>query len=232
MNENEGDRVRRVFDDWAKSGKSEQMEQGHRAPVVDFLRSKLQKQYGCNNVSFLDVGCGNGWVVREFLNICPSCTRAVGIDKSAEMIKKAKQKKVDSREEYYCTDIFELEVSPGEKFDYVFSMEFLYYCVPMEPALKRIWSFLLDGKELGEKDHQARGIFFCGTDYYLENKESHGWPSNLGVKMDLRSKNEWKNMFESCGFGNVSMFQVSDQNSKEDWKRKLGTLFIVGQKQA
>ena len=52
------------------------------------------------------------------------------------MIKKAKEKKTSEKEAYFKTDL-ESWKHTG-KFDVVFSMEALYYSVPMEPALKKV----------------------------------------------------------------------------------------------
>lgn len=54
-----------VFHDWALRGKDEGMERGHALSVgemIDFISVKSE-QSG-TNFSAVDVGCGNGWVVR------------------------------------------------------------------------------------------------------------------------------------------------------------------------
>ncbi len=79
------DKVRITFDEWAKIGRSELMEKEHSKTVLKFLNSiRFVKPF-----SFLDVGCGNGWVVRKISQI-QNCKLAVGIDKSQNMITKPK----------------------------------------------------------------------------------------------------------------------------------------------
>ena len=81
------DKVKATFDQWAKSGRAELMEKEHSKTVLKFLNSrKFEKPF-----SFLDVGCGNGWVVRKISQI-QNCKKAIGIDKSKNMIVKAKAK--------------------------------------------------------------------------------------------------------------------------------------------
>ena len=205
------DKVRTTFDEWAKIGRSELMEKEHSKTVLKFLNSiRFEKPF-----SFLDVGCGNGWVVRKISQI-QNCKKAVGIDKSQNMITKAKSKKKSSKENYLRTDILSWKFSG--KFDYIFSMESLYYSTPMESALKKIYKLLKPG-----------GEFFCGTDFYSDNKATIQWSKMLDVTLDLRSKKQWKKMFEEIGFKTKTK-QVRDSSNRKKWKREFGTLFIIGKK--
>jgi arsenite methyltransferase len=205
------DKVRTTFDEWAKIGRSELMEKEHSKTVLKFLNSiRFEKPF-----SFLDVGCGNGWVVRKISQI-QNCKKAVGIDKSQNMITKAKSKKKSSKENYLRTDILSWKFSG--KFDYIFSMESLYYSTPMESALKKIYKLLKPG-----------GEFFCGTDFYSDNKATTQWSKMLDVTLDLRSKKQWKKMFEEIRFKTKTK-QVRDSSNRKKWKREFGTLFIIGKK--
>ncbi len=205
------DKVRKTFDEWAKIGRSELMEKEHSKTVLKLLNSiRFEKPF-----SFLDVGCGNGWVVRKISQI-QNCKKAVGIDKSQNMITKAKSKKKSSKENYLRTDILSWKFNG--KFDYIFSMESLYYSKPMESALKKIYKLLKPG-----------GQFFCGTDFYSDNKATIQWSKMLDISLDLRSKKQWKKMFEEIGFETKTR-QVRDNSNRKKWKREFGTLFIIGKK--
>jgi len=205
------DKVRTTFDKWAKSGRSELMEKEHSKTVLKFLNSiRFEKSF-----SFLDVGCGNGWVVRKISQI-QNCKKAVGIDKSQNMITKAKSEKKSSKENYLRTDI--LSWKYNGKFDYIFSMESLYYSTPMESALKKIYTLL-----------KPEGQFFCGTDFYSDNKATIRWSKVMNISLDLRSKKQWKKMFEEIGFKTKTK-QVRDFSNRKKWKREFGTLFIIGKK--
>ena len=205
------DKVRTTFDEWAKIGRSELMEKEHSKTVLKLLNSiRFEKPF-----SFLDVGCGNGWVVRKISQI-QNCKKAVGIDKSQNMITKAKSKKKSSKENYLRTDILSWKFNG--KFDYIFSMESLYYSTPMESALKKIYKLLKPG-----------GQFFCGTDFYNDNKATIEWSKKMNIPLDLRSKKQWKKMFEEIGFETKTK-QVKDHSNRKKWKREFGTLFIIGKK--
>ena len=73
------------------------------------------------------------------------------------MIKRAKEKKTFEKEAYFTTDL-ESWGHTG-KFDIIFSMESLYYSVPMESALKKVYRLL-----------KKQGVFYCGTDFYKDNQ--------------------------------------------------------------
>ena len=205
------DKTSKLFDVWANTGRSEEMEKGHGTTVNQFLDKLSFKE----NFRFLDIGCGNGWVVRK-MSKKSSCIKAIGIDKSKMMIKNAKSKVLSKKESYFVT---ELELwKTKEKFDLIFSMESLYYSVPMEPALETVFKLLKKG-----------GIFYCGTDFYSDNTFTTRWVKDMDIHMDLRSEKEWKKMFRKIGF-TTSSKHVTDPKNKSKWKREFGTLFIIGRK--
>ncbi len=205
------DKTSKLFDRWAKSGRSEEMEKGHGTTVNKFLdKLTFEKPF-----TFLDIGCGNGWVVRKISQLS-KCRKAIGIDKSKSMIEKAKIKKILDKESYITTDLESWNYT--EKFDVIFSMESLYYSVPMESALKKIYKLL-----------KRRGVFYCGTDFYKDNSLTIRWIKDMAVPMDLRSEMEWKKMFNDIGFKTKTK-HVLDQKNKSKWKREFGTLFVIGKK--
>ena len=84
-----------VFSDWAQNGKDEGMEKHHNKSVMSMI------DFACNGLpeySFIDAGCGNGWVVRH-ISKDDRCCRAIGVDGSLNMIKKAKR--LDNKNKYY-----------------------------------------------------------------------------------------------------------------------------------
>jgi len=97
-------------------------------------------------------------------------------------------------------------------------MESLYYSVPMEPALAKVFKML-----------KAGGFFYCGTDFYSDNHLTKRWKKVMKVPMDLRSKTEWKKMFNEAGFKTTTM-QIKDTKHRAKWKREFGTLFVIGEK--
>ena len=206
------DKVKTTFDEWARSGRDELMEREHGKNVSKFLDKIIFKK----PFSFLDVGCGNGWVVRKIAQN-KNCKKAIGIDKSKKMIQNALKNKTSNKEDYFVEDIENWNYKG--KFDIIFSMEALYYAESIENALKKIFRLL-----------KNNGEFYCGTDFYSDNKATTNWPKMVKLNMHLLSKKEWKQLFTDVGFKTTSK-QIKDKTSKKKWKREHGTLFIIGKKE-
>lgn len=205
------DETARKFDEWACNGKAEEMERGHASSVSRMLKSAKFH----DGFSFLDVGCGNGWVVRR-VALDPNCRKSVGIDKSCEMVNRAKSDpRITKREEYHCTDI-ENWTYRGRRFDYVFSMEAIYYSDSIEKALAKIYTVLKPG-----------GVFLCGTDFYEENTGTRRWSAAMGITMHLLSKERWRELFIDAGF-KTRLRHLKNPKGRTSWEREMGTLLITG----
>jgi len=205
------DKVRETFDKWAQNGRAELMEEEHGKNVLKFLESiSFDKPF-----TFLDVGCGNGWVVRKIAKE-EYCKKSIGIDKSKKMIIQSKKKTGSKKEEYIHTDIESMNYKG--KFNFIFSMESLYYADSVEIALGKIYKLLTPG-----------GQFFCGTDFYTDNKATARWAGIMKIQMHLHSKKEWREFFKKAGF-NVKTKNIKDLKNSKKWKREHGTLFIIGTK--
>ncbi len=205
------DGVRKTFDKWAQNGRAELMEIEHGKNVLKFLKTiPFDKPF-----TFLDVGCGNGWVIRKIVKE-KNCKKAIGIDKSKKMIIQSKKKTGSKKEEFVHTDIESMKYK--RRFDFIFSMESLYYAESIEMALEKIYKLLKPG-----------GKFFCGTDFYTDNKATVRWARIMEIQMHLHSKKEWKVLFQNAGFI-VKTKHVKDLKNKKKWKREYGTLFITGTK--
>ncbi len=205
------DGVKETFDKWALIGKDELMEREHAKTVLKFLKSiSFEKSF-----SFLDIGCGNGWVVRKIAEK-KSCKKAVGVDKSKNMIKNSRSKKKFPKEQYFQADIQSWNYKG--KFDFIFSMESIYYSESLDLALSKVYKLLKSG-----------GQFFCGTDFYKENKATARWSVQMKILMHLKSKTEWRELFKAHGFKTKTR-QIKDPKNRKKWKREFGTLFIIGTK--
>ena len=195
-----------VFSEWALNGKDKGMEKNHANPVEEMLNfiTKERNEIG-NEFSFLDLGCGNGWVVRKMLKE-KLCNKAVGIDGSINMITNAKA--FNDNCKYIVGDLEEIELQ--QKFDVIHSMEVLYYIDEPADLLEKIAKFWL----------AENGRLIVGIDRYFENQESHSWDNDVGTKMHLKSEHEWVEMFKAAGFKQVSSWRA---NVNDSWG---GTLVI------
>ena len=196
-----------VFHEWALNDKDKGMEKGHFSAVkemLDFAFSKVET----NELKFsaIDVGCGNGWVVRmlEQHNLCRS---AQGIDGAPAMIEKAKL--IDPKGNYELCTL--PGYKPQDKFDIIHSMEFMYY---LEDPLSML-------KEFNDNWVAKDGWVVIGVDHYAEHEESLGWPEHVGVSMTTLNKEQWIQGWKDAGFTNISSWQAGE---------KSVTLVIAGQK--
>ena len=197
-----------VFGEWAEKGRDIGMAKGHAVSVSEMLsfvmkeRKELDKKF-----SFLDLGCGNGWVVRDVLKN-PLCNRAVGIDGAKQMIVNAESNGGDG--EYILADID--SYNSFEKFDAIHSMEVLYYLKNPKDIVKKITDSWLN----------AGGRLIAGIDLYHENTESHSWEEKVGTRMLMLKEAEWLQMFKDAGLSKVKSWR---SNKSSDW---AGTLVLTG----
>lgn len=204
-------RATEVFGEWAEQGKDRGMEKSHAMPVEDMLDFVLsEKSAERDTFSFLDLGCGNGWVVRKMAknNLC---NRAVGIDGARQMISNARRLS-ENQSEYILADINEYN-SP-EKFDVIHSMEVMYYLADPKNIINEISNSWL----------KPNGRLIVGVDHYFENEESHTWQEKVGTRMLMYTEKEWIGMFRDANFNDVKAWR---SNQSIDWS---GTLIVTGKK--
>ena len=199
-----------VFNEWAELDKDLGMEKGHADAVTEMLDFALKERHRINNnFTFLDLGCGNGWVVRKVIKN-PLCINASGIDGAPQMIANAIKR--GDGEEYILANIDEHE--PTQKYDLIHSMEVLYYLENPAAILKKIAnSWLNEG-----------GRLIVGIDLYHENSDSHSWEDKVGTRMLMFKETEWVNFFRQAGFNDVTSWRA---NQSKDW---AGTLVLTGKK--
>jgi len=196
-----------IFSDWVDLGKDDGMKKNHLKSVKAMLNNVLK---GLNDFTFIDAGCGNGWVVK-MVSEMDSCFSALGVDGSIKMINKAKR--IDKISKYECAEISVWK--PNQKKDVVHSMEVFYYFKDPLIVLTNIYENWLN----------KNGKFIMGIDFYYENKTSHNWPEKTNVDtMTLLSTQEWKNIVSKAGFKNIVSWREGEKN---EWK---GTLIISATK--
>ena len=199
-----------VFGEWAEKGKDIGMEKGHALAVEDMISFATQERTNLKrNFSFLDLGCGNGWVVRMLENN-QLCVRSVGIDGAKQMIEKAN---IDTSKSEFLLENIDTYSSP-DKFDLIHSMEVLYYLDNPALTVKKITDSWLN----------KGGRLIAGIDLYYENQQSHSWEEKVGTKMMMLKEAEWIEIFSSAGLKEVESWR---SNQSHDW---AGTLVLTGKK--
>lgn len=196
-----------VFGEWAERGRDEGMAKGHQQAIDHMLGLVLSDQKA---FSFLDAGCGNGWVVRQ-VSQHPKCVSAAGVDGAHQMIDKAQN--YDSVNSYTCADLDNWK--PNYPVDIVHSMEVVYYLKDPFAFLQNVYNSWLT----------TNGVLILGLDFYKENTVSHSWPEDCGISiMHLFSESQWVDLFRKAGFKEVESTRFG---AKENWS---GTLILRGQK--
>ena len=196
-----------IFSDWVDLGKDDGMEKNHFESVNAMLNKILKN---LDDFTFIDAGCGNGWVVR-MVSQMDSCFSAVGVDGSLKMIEKAKM--LDKISKYECAEISIWK--PKQKKDVVHSMEVFYYFKDPLVVLKNIYDNWLN----------ENGKFIMGIDFYYENTTSHNWPEKTNVDtMTLLTIKEWESIVNKAGFKNIESWREGEKNQ---WR---GTLIISATK--
>ena len=188
------ERLRLEFNDWARAGRGEGMEKGHR-PLGE---QAIELMEILADARVLDVGCGSGWATRLMAQRA-TAGRVVGIDISDEMIKlAANTSSAINNVEFRVASAENLPFADRE-FSHAFSMESLYYYNNMLEALQEIRRVLSPG-----------GLFVCVVDLYLENRPSHQWVEQLKVPVQLLGTAEYRALFERAGFTNVKDRRLLD----------------------
>ena len=212
------ERVRQVFDEWAAAGRAAGLEEHHgpsARPAFDRLALRSDAHY-------LDIGCGNGYTVRWAAEACPE-GHAIGLDVSGQMIELARRTSAEWNQVEFRQSEFPEHWLPEASFDAIFSMETFYYLPDIPAALARVHELLKPG-----------GRFACVVDFYAENTASHGWPLELGTEMRLLSALGWKNAFAAAGLEVTEQTRVRrpvDSRAPE-WKIRQGSLLTLGAKPA
>jgi len=199
-----------VFGDWAEKGKDRGMEKTHAIPVDEMISFALKERLDIGkNFSFLDVGCGNGWVVHKVSNNT-LCYRAVGIDGAKQMITNAESRGGNAK--YILANINSFN-SP-ERYDVIHSMEVLYYLEDPSGIVRKISDSWLN----------KGGRLIVGLDHYYENTDSHSWQEKVGTRMLMLKESEWVQIFEMSGLDEVESWRSNKH------KDRTGTLVITGKK--
>jgi ubiquinone/menaquinone biosynthesis C-methylase UbiE/uncharacterized protein YbaR (Trm112 family) len=194
-----------VFSAWAAAGWDQGMAETHAMAVREMLEAAMSALRGATDVTAIDIGCGNGWVVR-MLRKHPACSSVTGVDGSAAMIAKARS--LDPEGDYVLADLSQW--TPPTRVNLVHSMEVLYYLADPVAFLRRVCSEWL----------QPGGVAIIGIDHYAENEPSLVWPGRLGVRMTTWSEAAWQASLYTAGFSDVRIWRAASRG-------KSGTLAML-----
>ena len=221
------DQLRTEFNEWARAGKGESMEKGHR-PVGEQAIAQMRIS---SDARVLDVGCGSGWASRILAEYAFN-GRVTGIDISDEMIRVARESSRSLPNVDFEIASAEQLPFPDHEFTHAFSMESLYYYRNIPKALREIHRVLKPG-----------GSFVAVVDLYWENEATHQWIDTLKVPVELLSVDDYHSLFIDAGFINTRDERLFDPTpipdnytgssfkSREDYEeyKRTGSLMMSGE---
>jgi ubiquinone/menaquinone biosynthesis C-methylase UbiE len=224
------ERLRVEFNEWARAGRGESMERGHR-PVGEQAIASMRVEVGSR---VLDLGCGSGWATRLLAALAPQGL-VVGVDISDEMIEAARASSIEFGNVRFEVGSAERLPFDSGFFTHAFSMESLYYYADMRAALREVRRVLADG-----------GEFVTVVDLYRENEPSHQWIEQLKVPVHLLGVDDYRALFREAGFSDIIDRRLYDPTpvpegysggsfkSREDFLRyrENGSLMLSGRVQA
>jgi len=221
------EQLRTEFNEWARAGKGESMEKGHR-PVGEQAIARMRISPGAR---VLDVGCGSGWATRMLAEYAFN-GQVIGLDISDEMIRVARESSRSFANVNF--EIASAEQLPfnEHEFTHAFSMESLYYYRNIPQALREIHRVL-----------KPSGLFVAVVDLYWENKATHQWIDTLNVPVELLSVDDYHSLFIDAGFINIRDERLFDPapipenytgssfKSREDYEeyKRAGSLMMSGE---
>ena len=221
------EQLRTEFNEWARAGKGESMEKGHR-PVGQQAIARMRISPGAR---VLDVGCGSGWATRMLAEYAFN-GQVIGLDISDEMIRVARESSRSFANVNF--EIASAEQLPfnEHEFTHAFSMESLYYYRNIPQALREIHRVL-----------KPSGLFVAVVDLYWENKATHQWIDTLNVPVELLSVDDYHSLFIDAGFINIRDERLFDPapipenytgssfKSREDYEeyKRAGSLMMSGE---
>ena len=177
------------FDRWANAGRAEEMALGHQSVTYKMLNGMRFD----STMTVCDIGCGNGWAVREMLS--RGAGAGIGIDISPKMIELANSL-AESAEEYVVSSASKIP-KEDDSVNFILSVESLYYHPNPLKTLKECFRVL-----------KKNSSMFVMVDLYAENVATHTWIDALSLSVHLLSIDEYCDLFKLAGFKWIEFEQM------------------------
>jgi ubiquinone/menaquinone biosynthesis C-methylase UbiE len=226
------EQMRREFNQWAETGRGEEMEHHH----ISITQQTLALMGLKPGLRVLDLGCGAGWASRLLAQMVGGgelTGQVVGLDVSDEMIRIARAS--STAYENLLFVVGSAQQIPWEEnfFDKVLSVESFYYYGDQERALSELFRVLA-----------PKGELYILINLYRDNHYSLRWVDELKVPVQVRSEQEYIELLKENGYEDVRAMRIPDltptpeeysgkwfKNAEElrDFK-KIGALLLIARK--
>jgi len=217
------------FDEWARAGRDEGMEERHWHTAKHAL-SRIPVESGD---VVLDLGSGSGYAGRA-LRETGGAARSYGVDAAPQMARNAREY-TDHPNSAFLVGDFEHLPFEDDAIDHCWSMEAFFYARDPEAVLGELTRVIRPG-----------GTFYCAVNYWEESVHTHEWDDLVDVPMVRWSEREYREAFERAGFHVAGQDRIPDRETEippanafptEEWDsreamveryREHGTLLTVG----
>jgi ubiquinone/menaquinone biosynthesis C-methylase UbiE len=187
-----------------------------------------------DKMKVLDIGCGNGYAVRQIAKKIYPDGMACGVDISSNMIQTANNKSTEYPNTHFQIGTFDQLPFNDQSFDIVLSVESIYYAENLLNALKEIKRITRPG-----------GTFYCITYFFKEHPNSAVWKEYIPITMHYLSENMYIETFKEAGFNRVETKRLYDHRPvkaeafQPKWgydtieelihfRTKIGALLVIG----
>lgn len=224
-----------LFDTWASLGRGETMAQGHW-PMTRQILERMELAAGLN---CLDIGCGNGYAVREMARRVTPDGAAYGVDVAPMMIREALAHPGNPSNANFQVCAAECLPFDASRMDRMLSVEAIYYMPDPLMALQEWYRVARSGATI-----------WIMVDFYQENPYSHCWADLVEIPMHLYGEKEYVRLLQKAGFQSVQAARLFNpapldsayqDNFKPGWgyetlddvidfRTKIGSLLVYGQK--
>src|SRR5579871_4247876 len=227
------DKLQQEFNRWAAAGEGPKMEQHH----LDITEKTIRLMNLRPGERVLDLGCGSGWATRLLARLVgdgpEGFGQVVGLDVSDEMVRLARESSKDFDNILYVWGSAQQVPWEENFFDKVLSVESFYYYGDQDRALSEVFRVIA-----------PKGELYILINLYKDNHYSLRWVEELKVPVQVRSEQEYIELLQDSGFGDVRAERIPDltptpeeysgrwfKNAEElrDFKR-IGALLLMARK--
>ncbi|MFB6152298.1 MAG: class I SAM-dependent methyltransferase [Haloarculaceae archaeon] len=189
--------VSEEFDEWARDGRDEGMEERHWHTAKHAL-ARMPVEPGD---VVLDLGCGSGYAGRA-LRETADAARSYGLDASPRMARNARSYTDDPRAGFLVGH-FEHLPFETDSVDHCWSMEAFFYARDPDAVLAELARILRPG-----------GTFYCAVNYWEESVHTREWADLVEVPMIRWSEREYREAFREAGFRVAAQDRIPDRETE------------------